>query len=48
MVGFTVAVSDLARAGELLDTNGIPHQEVGGRLVVSAADACGSAVLFET
>ena len=48
MVGFTVAVSDLARAAELLDTNGVPHQELDGRLVVRAADACGSAVLFET
>jgi hypothetical protein len=27
--------------------NGVPFQAAAGRLVVAAADACGSAVLFE-
>lgn len=47
MVGFTVAVADLDRVRELLNGNDVPFREFGGRLVVAAADACGSAVLFE-
>ncbi len=47
MVGFTTAVDDLGRVRELLKENGVPFKEHGGRLVVAASDAGGSAVLFE-
>ena len=47
LVGFTVAVADLSRVCTLLEGKSIPFQEYKGRLIVSAADGCGSAVLFE-
>jgi len=47
LVGFTVAVADLDCARRLLEKNLVRFQEFQGRLVVSAADACGSAVVFE-
>jgi catechol 2,3-dioxygenase-like lactoylglutathione lyase family enzyme len=47
LVGFTVLVADLGHVADLLTRNGVPFQAVGTRLVVAAADACGSAVLFE-
>ena len=47
-VGFTVAVTDLDGVRQLLKKNHVPFQEFRGRLVVAAADACGSVVLFET
>jgi catechol 2,3-dioxygenase-like lactoylglutathione lyase family enzyme len=47
LVGFVVRVADLDTVGRLLAANGVPYQEHQGRLVVSAEDACGSAVLFE-
>jgi catechol 2,3-dioxygenase-like lactoylglutathione lyase family enzyme len=47
MVGFTVAVADLGGVRDLLADAGVPFGEHQGRLVVAAADACGSAVLFE-
>ena len=47
LVGFTVAVANLDCARRLLEKNLVRFQEFQGRLVVSAADACGSAVLFE-
>ncbi len=47
LVGFTVLVADLDHVADLLTRNGVPFQITGARLVVAAADACGSAVLFE-
>ena len=47
LVGFAVRVADLDRVADLLTRNEVPFQAVGARLVVGAADACGSAVLFE-
>jgi hypothetical protein len=47
LVGFAILVADLDRVADLLTRNGVPFQTAGGRLVVAAADACGSAVLFE-
>jgi hypothetical protein len=47
MAGFTVAVTDLEDLRDLLKHNHVPFQEFCGRLVVAAADACGSVVLFE-
>jgi hypothetical protein len=47
LAGFAVRVADLDRVRGLLARNGVPVQAAGGRLVVAAADACGSAVLFE-
>ncbi len=47
MVGFTVAVTDMDNVRELLNKNQVSFQEFRGRLVVAAADACGSFVLFE-
>jgi hypothetical protein len=40
-------VVDLGRVADLLTRNGVPFQTAGARLVVAAADAGGSAVLFE-
>lgn len=48
LAGFTVATADLARARGHLAGQQIPFAEVGSRLVVSPADGCGSAVLFES
>lgn len=47
LAGFSVLVADLDQVAELLTANGVPVQAVGARLAVAAADACGSAVLFE-
>jgi catechol 2,3-dioxygenase-like lactoylglutathione lyase family enzyme len=47
MIGFTVAVTDVDGAGDLLTKNHVPFQAFRGRLVVAAADACGSVVVFE-
>jgi hypothetical protein len=47
MAGFTVATSDLAAARRILSDAGVAFGEIGGRLVVPAQSACGSAVLFE-
>jgi catechol 2,3-dioxygenase-like lactoylglutathione lyase family enzyme len=47
LVGFVTKVADLDLVGDLLTANGVPFQRHQGRLVVDAADACGSAVLFE-
>jgi hypothetical protein len=47
MVGFAVAVTDLDVVRHLLAGNDVPFQELAGRLVVAAADACGSAVIFD-
>jgi hypothetical protein len=47
MVGFTVAVTHLDRVQDLLKKSRVPFREFQGRLVIAAADACGSAVLFE-
>lgn len=46
--GFTVAVDDLARPRAVLKEATVPFAEAGGRLIVGATDAFGSAVLFET
>jgi hypothetical protein len=47
MVGFVVAVADLDVVSRVLYEHRVPFQVLGARLVVDAADACGSAVLFE-
>jgi catechol 2,3-dioxygenase-like lactoylglutathione lyase family enzyme len=47
LVGFTVAVADLGHVRALMEENGMPFREYKGRVIVSAADGCGSAVLFE-
>jgi hypothetical protein len=46
LAGFTVS-ADLARAAEVLKQAGIAMRQVGERLMVSARDACGAAILFE-
>ena len=47
LVGFTALVTDLNRVADLLTRNGVPFLPADDRLVVTAADACGCAVLFE-
>jgi hypothetical protein len=47
LAGFTVLVADLDHVADLLTRNAVPFQAAGARLAVAAADACGSAVLFE-
>jgi catechol 2,3-dioxygenase-like lactoylglutathione lyase family enzyme len=48
LAGFTVATADLDRPRAVLRDAGVPAHEQGGRLIVSAEHAYGSAVLFET
>lgn len=48
LVGFTVQVVDPGVVAALLRDNGVPFEQVGERLVVGAADACGAAVIFQT
>lgn len=43
----TVAVGDLRATQDLLHSNGVAVTPRGGRLTVSAADACGATVVFE-
>lgn len=47
LVALVVLVADLDHVAELLERNSVPFQTAGRRLVVSAADACGCAVLFQ-
>jgi catechol 2,3-dioxygenase-like lactoylglutathione lyase family enzyme len=48
LVGLTVQVTDLDQLAGLLKHNEVPFQLTDERLVVSAADACGAVVRFET
>jgi hypothetical protein len=47
LAGVTLASADLARTRSSLEGRGIPFEELGGRLLVSPKNACGSAILFE-
>jgi hypothetical protein len=47
LAGFTVAVSSIEQTRAHLRKAGVPFREHGGRLVVSPAHGCGSAVIFE-
>jgi Glyoxalase-like domain len=47
LAGFTVATDRLDTARGVLAAAAVPCREHGGRVIVSAADAFGSAVLFE-
>lgn len=46
LVGFTVLVSDLGQVAALLERNDVPFRAADDRIVVGAADACGSVVVF--
>jgi hypothetical protein len=47
LAGFTVAADSLEQSRAHLRKAGVPFREHGGRLVVSPAHGCGSAVIFE-
>lgn len=47
LAGFTIT-ANLVAAADVLNHQGVGFQEYGGRILIRARDACGSAVLFES